>query len=68
MVAVHQRELTRSEKEVMNLVRDIAVHKYTIRDLITAQDSNFMVRMLKMMFKDNGQVGRFPESCSANMA
>ena len=52
----------------MNLVRDIAVHKYTIKDLITAQDSDFMIRMLKLMFRNNGQVGRFPEPCTANMA
>ena len=68
LAAVHQGDLTRSETEVMNLVRDIAVHKYTIKDLITAQDSFFMVRMCKLMFKNNGQVGRFPEPCSANMA
>ena len=68
VVAVHQGELTRSEAEVMHLVRDIAVHKYTIKDLITAQDSDFMIRMLKLMFKNNGSVGRFPEPCTPNMA
>ena len=64
LVITHEFDPSDHELKTLTLARDVALYKYTVTDLLRAQQTDVMILMLLQLLKANGNLPHFALKCT----